>query len=358
MNKLLIIMIVLAVLITPSIANAQDIPEDMEEAIEKPWILTTNRTVIWIGESLDVHINGTANTSFNLELRMFNSTDNSLYNASYSSYGRTDDNGTVSIFIPDDFTEIPGEYRIQIIINNLAVVYRDVQVNYDPDRWHELERGDIWDFFGFDKDNLPDYTIHDYIDDSVALDKYEIGELKKLEYLCYVIIIGIVGICLAQANTWINQYVKWSKKHGKGSVVARTLSRSQDRTGDYGGSIIGGEEPKIGKNAPGLTSSDNEWNLRGKKTSQVMAQVNINAKKIGCKMPPKAKHEVKTGLFSRKGKPDGGAKEHKKIVNQKKKDLKVIDKQDKVNKKREKELAKLNKKLKAKEPKKEGETNE
>ena len=137
-------------------------------------------------------------------------------------------------------------------------------------------------------------------------DAYEISELKSQRNFDYAIITGIVIIVLLQITPWINRYVEWKKKHGKGSSALRAMSRAGDRTLDYGGAVIGGEEPKIGSNCPGLTKAiddnDIEWDLKDKKSSEVMKQVMINANKIGAKMPPKAKHEVKKGFFKRKKK--------------------------------------------------------
>lgn len=306
MNKIILIMAV-GMLLIPGVVMAQEMPDDIEEAIEINWRLITARRVIWIGESLGVFVNGSANTTFNLELRRFNATDHSLFNASYSAYGRTGENGTAYMEIPDDFTEIPGEYRIQIVINNLAVAFIDIQVNFDPQRYDALQREDIWDFLGYEPNNLPDWTIRDYIDDSVELDKYEVDELNKGRYWDYIITSLLIFIILAQTNVWINRYVEWRTKHGKGSFVVRATSRAGDRTRDYGGARIGGSEPKINNNCLGLTKAldegqNIEWNLEGKTSSQVMPQIMRNAKAMGVKMPAKAVHEEKPSWFKRKKK--------------------------------------------------------
>lgn len=361
MNKAIAILIILVMMILPSFSTAQNngIPEEIQDAIEANWRLIPARTVMWIGESLAIVVNGSANTSFALDLRRFNTTTHVLYNASYSARGYTDENGTILMVIPDYATEESGEYRIQVIINMLAVAFQDIQVNYDPQRYDELQRENIWDYLGINSNNVPSVTIQDYINSSKDYDKYEMAELQKAVYRDYVIITLLVIIILASFQTWVNQFAEWRKKQGKGSFTLRIMSRAEDRTRDYGGAVIGGSPPKISNNCIGLTKAidenqDIEWNLKDKTSDEVMPQVMINAKKLGVKMPAKAKHESKAKIFNKTKTPDvnkdaieklkSDKKENKEKVKLHKKTIKIRKKETKAEKKRLKEIAKLDKK--------------
>lgn len=146
MKRMIIIMLVTMIL-APGLVMAQENTEP-EIPIEQPWTVQPSRTVIWIGEELIVKVNGTANTSYSLQMRPITA-NNTLRNATYIDWRTTDLNGTDWAVIPDGYNEEPGNYRVQVLINQMAVAYADVRLDYSFERWVEIQFGNVEDYLEY-----------------------------------------------------------------------------------------------------------------------------------------------------------------------------------------------------------------
>ena len=283
MNKLIVLIIVGIMLITPMVSAQETEPELPEPELEIRWQLLTTRTIIWIGESLDVFVNGSANTSFQLELR-FNSTNHQLYNnSSYYARGYTDWNGSAIMVIPDSATETQGEYRVQIVINMLVVSYRDIRVNFDPQRYDELQREEIWDY-------LNTY-VQNYINSSMNYDRYEIQKIKDFNTAFIVIVIFLVLYVIWTLELQLNYHLYKQNKKGKKTKVKWLLSGGDNSEFfTLGGGIIYDKQPKLPKEINGVDLVST--GMVGKNTREMIVDINNrmgNYKRPKHKMMPSKK---------------------------------------------------------------------
>jgi hypothetical protein len=301
--KYLALLALFLFLSAPMLAAAQTLPV---EPVPPAWAVVINRDegVYWIGEEIAGAINGTANTTVSIELRPFY--NNTVQNATYQAYTRTNANGTCTFIIAK--VDEPGDYRLQILVNQMVVAYQDVRFDYDEARWNEImhERNEYHDWqqdCALTNKTLATNAVWSYI--------------HKFEKYLAIIILFNVAICIAELPQWVNRYAAYKKRGSKGSFMVRLVSRSEDRTLIYGGAKVGDEDPKISdkeitwRPKPYATKLDGKevmvdiktdiWDLSGKTTDEVLKQIKVNADKLGVKLPPRvAQPDTRTWLEKRK----------------------------------------------------------
>jgi len=313
------LIVVFLLLCGMAMVSAQDVTPQPQK-----WTIRPARDVYWIGENIMGTVNGSANTSFTIELRpIINGT---VKNATYQKDHRTSIMGMIPFVV--EAIDVPGDYRLQVLVNGLVVAYVPIRFDFSFERWVAIQFEKRDDRFVRIEANATEDDNNDAL-----LWRYA----HKLENGIFFLAFLVIVIILIQLPRWLARYGDYATKSGKGSLKMRILSK--DRTMDYGGAIISNEEPRMPQ-AFNETNFD-EWNLSNKTHDEVIDQINKNVHRDGYKVPPKTQFPPTYSEILAQKKAKRAAKPKGPTKKLEKKRLKQIKKIKKFQKKELEEIKKL-----------------
>jgi hypothetical protein len=239
--KLIPILIIMMLIASPFVAMAQEppttpIPPTMPPIPTMSWQVEPSRSIIWIGEELIIHVNGTANTTYTLEMRPLG-VNNTLSNATFTDYRTTGMNGTDWAVVPDDSNEEAGNYRVQVLVNQMFVGYADVRLDYSFERWTEIQIKKL-----NQRLEWQNATNQEGLQRDNAIVKW----LNSLDWKFSFILILDIIIVASLIPIWLGAYKSNCETKNKRSRFIEILEGvEEDRKLYYGGIMTGNKPPRM-----------------------------------------------------------------------------------------------------------------
>ena len=243
-------------------AEGQSSPAIQGPDTEPVWTLHVQRTIIWIGEEINVIVNGTANTTISLELVPIGA-NNTVGNATFYETHVTDAQGITGFTIPTDTTQEAGEYKIRLIHERVAVAEQAVTINFDPIRWLEILilRND-------DRDDEQDAAIQE----GVLRDNEILAELDKCYKVLVIVVLLFAAYMLLTIELYLNYHIYKRIKKGKKPNLGWLISDDNAEFFHIAGGIIRDSPPVLKDKINGVDIS--HMGLGGKDTRGIITTIN------------------------------------------------------------------------------------
>lgn len=291
MRKILIILLLITLLV-PIAAGQEDYPHDPPDNGQQPvaehqWNWTFNTKVLWLGENLEIRVNGPNSTYCQLELRSGNLT---IIEALI-----TDLNGTAVFSIPLELSMKTGPYTCMLYsdISVNSVLSTSITLNHDIDNYQSMSLEYILNYMGFEDLNelithIEDRNTTDLpgrIDEIEDVANYASLETQETRFFLIMIVLVFGAFAMG---------VAWSHRFDWGEQIADYLSSGESRLGfvgwftaflrpdpysEYGGhqSYSNGQGPKVPDDFEEVPE------FKGKSHEQVMKSMETKGRKVGIK---------------------------------------------------------------------------
>jgi len=283
-KKILAIIFMFSLLIPSMMVFAQEVPVVPTTQV---WVVIPTRDVYWIGEEITGAINGSVNTTVLIELRpIFNGT---VLNATYQSYTQTNANGSITFSIRkiDD----PGDYRLQILVNQMVVCFVDVRYDYDAQRWNEIQ---------FEKQEYINQQNADAMMNRTLADGYLKQENDNTFLFLIVVVIAFAVYVICTIELQLNYHIYKRKKACKrpNRVAGWLLHDTNQEFFHQAGGIIFDKPPVLPSK---INGEDLTWSgLVGKNTREIIHSFDLRMKNRKTPVRKTAPQGTKSKFFRKR----------------------------------------------------------